>query len=70
MNVIAIPRFFETVRFPMRDKSETLSPMLATSRDIANIVKLTQNNIQLKNIVFFALGFCNNTKIKTKKEQT
>ena len=25
MNVIAYPRLFETVRFPMRDKSETLS---------------------------------------------
>ncbi|RGV34290.1 hypothetical protein DWW18_08200 [Butyricimonas virosa] len=31
--------------------------MLVTSRDFANIVKLPQNNIQLKNIVFFVLGF-------------
>lgn len=69
MNVIAHPRLFETVRFPMRDKSETLSLHFATHRDLANIVKLTQNNIRLKNIVFFALGFYNYTIIIIRKEK-
>ena len=56
MNVIAYPRLFETVRFPMRDKSETLSSMFATFRDFANIAKFTQNNIPVKEYRFLCSG--------------
>ena len=45
MNVIAHPCFFETVRFPTQDKSETLSLFQnATLGGKAKIVKPAQKN--------------------------
>lgn len=39
MSVIAYPCFFETVRFPTLDKSETLSHHIVAICDIAKIIK-------------------------------
>lgn len=63
------PRLFETVRFPMRDKSETLSSMFATLCDFTNIAKITQNNIPVKEYRLLCSGLLYNTKMKMKNEQ-
>lgn len=67
MNVIAYPCFFETVRFPTQDKSETLSllhlPLFVTLQDS----KVTQNNIPIKEYCFLCSGLYYNTITKISK---
>ena len=54
-NVIAHPCFFETVRFPTQDKSETLSLFYVTYRDFCKDSKIYHNSYRFLWILFSLL---------------
>lgn len=64
MNVVAILPLVKLSDFLYRIKAKTLSLTFVTFVTLQIYANSLKEQIQVKNIIYFSLGYCNNTKIK------